>query len=527
MPSSPFLPSSFRALLLALTGTLASCASSSSGGGAGGSGPATTVAAHSVAFDDGSSLQLSVGDVVAVSVTVLDVKGAPVSDAVVRFALLGDHADAALETSTESSDAAGHASARLHASSSTTAFVVRATVDGAPPSQRGVGVSGMGFAKLSVLPSYPGKRTVKTWTASATVTGSCGDAKGPRLDGPLVASAPPGSPLVVAGVPVGSRVMVTLRSAQAIGGCLDIDDLTSGTDARTVTVPVANVPVIIRPGTFAMTLEMDPEGVAWSKLVDGWRTRFVAAFLGGASTGAEGLLDTMASSLPTGQSAAFQSARGIGGWDALVTSALGGAGPELFLSTWLPVAISTTKLSPAALSGSVTANDTDASFAPTSLLGVDVSMLPAKKAFGWSSTPDDQISVTGEVDLPPSKVLAAAVATQALAGGAATMAEALGSTSVCPAVGVALKGFPSCGSTCMRDLCASALATMWTRAKVADDATGMSATVTFAAGAADPQVDDDAKLLSFSGTWVGTLTDSGAPSLPVAIKGTAVAIRTE
>jgi hypothetical protein len=525
--SRSILPRSLRALTLASTVGLAACGASSSGGGAGGAPTATAAVAHSVAFDDSSTLELSVGDVVTLSVSVLDAHGAPVPDATVRFALLGEHADASLETSTQTTDASGRASARLHSSSSTTTFVVRAAVDGAPSSERGVGVSGMGFAKLLVLPAYTGKRAVATWTASATVAGTCGDTKGPRPDGPLVASAPAGSPLVVAGVPVGSRVMVTLRSAHAIGGCLDLDDLTSGADARTVTVPVANVPVVIRPGTFSLKLDVTPDAAPWTKVLEAWRARFVAAFLGGAETVSAGLLDTMASSLPTGQSAAFQAARLAGGWDGAVTAALGGTGPDLLVSTWVPAAIVAAKAGPASLTATVVATQSDSTFTPGSLFGVDLTGAPPpKKAFAWSSTVDDQISVTGAVDVAPSRVLASVVAVQALAGGAPSMAEALGSTSVCPALGAALGGLASCKGTCLRDLCASALGTMWERARSADDATSTSATVAFAAGASDPQVDDDARLVSFSGTWVGTISDSGVPALSAPAKGAATAART-
>lgn len=493
---------------------------------------APTTTPRAVAFDDAATLDLAASEVSTLSVSVVDQAGNPVAGVPVRFALLGEHADASLESSTDRdrTDDAGHASTRLHASTATTTFLVRATIDGAPPAERGVGVSGEGFATLSIAPSYTGKRHIDLWTVTATAGATCmGRGTGILPDGPLASTGPPGAPITLAGVPVGSRVMVTLRSARAIGGCVDVEGLV-GSETRAVPALAANVPLVIIPASLALTFDVTPETVPWVKVVDAWKVRFAGAFLGGAASGAPALLDTMAASLSPAQASLFQTTRAAKGWDATTQKALGTMGPDLLLAMWLPPAVASLKTSPPALVGQLTAPvNGPATFAPTRLLGLESSAgdAPTPKAFAWSGGDDDEVKAAGSLSFWPSRVLAAAVAKAALVDGPQGVPAAMGAEDVCPSVGTSLApsgpAFGTCNSACLRDLCKAAFTTMWNRARHADEDAGVGAVLALAAAGA-AVVDGDAHLVSFSGAWAGSITDGSGSALAASVKGAAAGV---
>ena len=469
-----------RRPLLALRGAVA-CATLLAGctgtdetapGHADAGAPMTTPRA--VAFDDPATLDLAASDVATLTVSVVDQAGNPAPGVPVRFALLGEHGDASLESlpDRDHTDETGHAATRLHASTATTTFLVRATVEGAPPAARGVGVSGEGFATLSVAPSYTGKRHVDLWTVTATAGATCvGQGSGPFADGPLVATGGPGAPVSLAGVPVGSRVMVTLRSAHAVVGCVDVEGLTSS-ETRAVPALAINVPLAITPASLALSLDVVPDAVPWVKLVDAWRVRFTSAFLGGAASGAPALLDTMAASLPPSQVAMFQSVRAAKGWDALTEKTLGAMGPDAVLTAWLPPAVAALKSSPGGLAGQLTAPVSGpATFAATHVLGLDSAAgdAPTPKAVAWTGGDDDEVKVAGTLAFWPSRAIAAAVASAGQIAGPQGVPAAMGAETVCPNVGTSLApsgaAFATCNAACLRDLCLAVCeATLWHRA---------------------------------------------------------------
>lgn len=503
----------------ALVVVTAACAGSDDAPGAatgspGAGGGATTVA---VAFADGSTLELTPGADAVVGVLVT-----PPTVTSVRFALVGEHGDASLEASSVVTDDAGYAATRLHAATHAATFRVRAAVDGAPGVERAVAVGGDGFATITVVPDYGGHRQVASWMATAAAGSLCAEhAEVPTMDGPLQVQAS-GGPLVLGGIPAGSKIMVTVRSAQAAYGCADVAGLQVN-ENRSVKVKVDDVPLVIAPVSMQLDLAITPDASAWTSMAAGWRKRFEDALLGGAPTMSAALLDAMATGLPPEQVAAFQAARVDKGWNAAIEKALPKA--ETVRTTWLPSAVTALKQSPGNLRGELVSGTTSgpfALFAPSSLLLLDAKdgeeLAPAVVA--WTSEPADIVKSGGALTFFPSRVMAAAVRSVALAGPGApkSIVTALGATMPCTTVASVLTlgmvAFGTCDTACIASLCGAGIETLWSRARQADDYATHAATLSFAV-TADAHADDQAHLVGFDGTWNGTIAESGLGGTPV------------
>ncbi len=487
-----------------------------------GSGGNTAFQLH---FVDPGTLPLALGEVTTIAVQV-DPPGA----GAVRFALLGEHLDGTLDQNLVRADDAGLALVTLRAPRQTATFRLRASLDSGASIERAVAASGGGFGALLVTASYAGKRPTPSWVATADASvEKCADLVGfPPPDGPLTASSDSAGPLRIDGVPVGQRVVVTVRAGHAVAGCVEVDPIALG-DEQMVQVAAKNVPIGISMASLDLNLARKPQAAGWSKLLDAWSVDFRERFLGGNTEGLRGagaLLDTMLVLAKPAERESFQAARQAAGWDDAL-GALTGPGP-LVLDSWLAAARQKLEAGQQAAGGQLVASEAlpgKATLTFSSLLNLDASDGLGSKVVSWQGELDDKVQLAGDLSFLPSLAVGKAAAAEAIAQSSqATVEAALQSATNCGAVGSALVGgkaaaFAQCNATCVRTLCVAALGVMWQRAL---DGEGAAAQLSFAVSG-PAIVDDYGEIVSFSGAWVGSLSEGKAGSTPTQLSGDALA----
>lgn len=466
--------------------------------GGGGDDTAATPAAasptpsktSSIQFDDDSTLMLVPGAVVDISARVVPADGRSV-----RFALLDEPSDSSLSPFEVATDGDGVARTQLRAASRAVTFRLRAT-SGTNSAERTVAVGGAGFATIHVVPKYAGKRSVTGWTATAATSGRCSDhATAIHPDGPLPADAN----LTIIGVPIGPRAVVTLRSAHAIGGCAEVDDLSLG-EVRQLTIVTLDAPQRVSPLRALVRLE-GAKGPP-PMLIQSWGTRFRDALLGGASSPWSGLLDAVATALPASKAPVFLAARKAGAWDAIAQELSPAAAAEL--DTWVEAGIAA-MANGLSVEGEVLSGEANgyALFTPTKMGGamLDPSSSPPRVA-SWVALPDDIAKLSSELTAPPSRFVAAAIESVSAGGSGA---GALETSLACAGLSKKLAALSTfgCDSACFLSACKAATATMWQRAMRGDELSGQLATVTASAAFA---VTVDKEALVTGGAGTGTIS---------------------
>jgi hypothetical protein len=518
---------SFRlpVLVLLLAAAPGGCSSSSAPdaaeANAAGSGG---TAALRLSFADPATLPLALGEVATVAVQV-----APAEAASVRFALLGEHLDGTLDQSLVRADDSGLATVTLRAPRQTATFRLRASLDGGASVERAIAASGGGFGALLVTASYAGKRPTPSWVATADASVErCADLPGfPPPDGPLLTSGDGPAPLRLDGVPVGQRVVVTVRAGHAVAGCVEVDQIRLG-EERPVQVAAKNVPIGIENASLDLTLTRKPQATGWSKLIEGWSSDFRERFLGGNTTGGRGagaLLDTMLVLTPAADRPAFQAARQAASWDSAL-GALAGPGP-LVIDAWLMAARQKLAAGQQTAGGRLEATGAPpgkATLVFSSLLDLGADDGLGSKMVSWQGELDDKVQLAGDVSFLPSQAVGKATAAEALAlSGQTTVGAALQGATDCNAVAGALvskgQAFAQCGTNCVRKLCVAALGAMWQRAL---DGEGAVAQLSFAVSG-PATVDDSGQIVSFAGAWVGSLSEGKAGATPTQLAGDASA----
>ena len=479
-----------------------------------------TNAAESIAFESEALLTLAPGSSVSLRTAV-----APAGVHEVRFSLVGNSLDGSLDADLLQTTPEGRAEVVLTAPKSATTFRVRAVADNGPFAELTVSVSGTGFATLTVTPTYTGSRETPIWTASAAALVSCADKKGiPPPDGPIVAEAKQGLPLVLAGIPAGPKLAITLRAGQALGGCADLPRLDPG-EQRAMSIKVQDRPIELGATDVSIELVLTPDGLSFQPWLDAELADFVNAF---APQGKEAvaLLDAMGLQSPdTGE---FASVRTAQSWDNLVQDYLDALGKSLSdqIRSWAAKG-AVSLLAGAGLTGRLTSDSADPSHAllrvdtlgglASSTVGADYDYMAA-----LSADPGDVIHIGGTVFMLPSAYVAGAVDAAASSATIADAKSALRQMVDCPTLAstlVTAGELPStCDGTCLGQLCETAIETMWMRARDVSanslEAAGLSFTVS-----ANAKVDEQAVITSWSGSWAGQF--SSGSSQPLQIKGSA------
>ncbi|MBK7581852.1 MAG: hypothetical protein IPI67_16790 [Myxococcales bacterium] len=487
--------------------------------GTGGSAGATS-GPSALAFTPAETLKLVPGDV-----QTLTVQASPPGHYAVRFALLGDAKDAALDQSEVTTDTAGRADVVVTAPSSATTFSVRASSGDKVSASLGASVSAFGFATLQVTPSYTGKRSISSWVASVRTGVTCAELSGDLLaDGDLKGSAPAGQSPQVEDVPVGPALAVTLRGAESIAGCKDVSEVDAG-EVKAVTVPVLDLPMNLDGAELDLVLGLEGAKEKWGALLG---VDAVLAALSPASNDAAALLSGMQAKAT--DVAAFTAARKTAGWDGLVETTLGGPSAlRTWVKPWLTQGAEGLA-SPDTFRGHLSSASGVSSKIWLSLeqvAGADAAAagFPTQFLAAWQAHPDDSIALGVDLNLLPSRLLTALALGPAKAQvtGAGSVAEALAEVASCKKVAQTLvangtapgEAFNKCDASCCETLCEAAMNSLWQKASEASaEPLAPSASLVIAA-TANAIVDDLARPSSFSGTWVGNFS-SGKNTEPVA-----------
>lgn len=435
----------------------------------------------------------------------------------VRFALLGDSLDASLDRAEIDTDADGNGTVSLTAPSRATAaaFRVRASVGNDTAAELTVTISANASGTLSVSPSYSGARPVQFWVVGAHPSTTCAELTGvPPAEGDLKAQAASGYEPVLE-VPAGRALAVTLRGEEKVFGCREVTPLTAH-ELRVLTISVADVPLRLNASPLALELgfaSIEPSG---SSLLSPAIARLTDRLIGDSDGDLDALLDAMVAIAEERQlDVDLAAARAGGGWDGALGSHAGSRGGERLLRDAIEGWIATELEREEPLAGTVTPVSGvpgKAELAWTSLAGVPAAEagLPAQSLVSWRAEPGDRLLLGASVELEPAPLLAALAIRSALAEqpAASTLPGALAEQLDCITLGVDLytrteSMMGRCDADCTAGLCALALDALWQRA-ITEEPTAAPALLELGA-TATATVDAQARPLSCTGTWVGTL----------------------
>jgi hypothetical protein len=142
----------------------------------------------------------------------------------------------------------------------------------------------------------------------------------------------------------------------------------------------------------------------------------------------------------------------------------------------------------------------------------------------WKADPGDTVLFGTKLFWTPSLLVTALALAPARKEftSAASVADALAQKLSCKevatlitAVSAAGTAFEGCDASCVEQLCTSAVGTLWTRATEASDTDAAALDVSLTGKAA---IDENARPIGFSGSWVGSL---GAAT-PASVSGPAL-----
>jgi hypothetical protein len=453
----------------------------------------------SVQFDEQGVLALAPKES-----AVIDLSAAGAAHA--TLSLVGNYLDAFLDTDTVDVSS-GHAEVTLHAPSSPTTFSVLATAAQAT-ARLDVSVSATGFATVRVTVDYQGKRPVPIVTFVET---TCAQLTGGATDGSPLVLGTYGEKLVIPSVPTDGQVAVAVRIAHYAVGCVDVPFLVPD-DTDDVTVSVFDLPLDLASSTLESRFTFTPDAQDQVAL-----TSYFEQVVGGAvlsasfpssSTEVTRLLDEM--STASNSATQFASARSQDGWDTTVSAWLAQHTPSMHdrASKWLTEAA---QAGVGDLTGHIGADASKPVFTPKMLGAIDAQIagVSAPLPFAWTGQANDVLSISGDVSIAPSQLACAEADLRARADvqTATGVADALSQTIDCSGLGAALAqsgyAFGTCDASCMADLCATAIADLWTAGTNAlaksSDVVTLSLSV-----AAPAQVGDTAQVEGYAGSWVGS-----------------------
>jgi hypothetical protein len=520
--------------LLAL-GTLGACAASeTAGAGAGddgtngtGGGGGTAGAQLTVEFTQAEPvLEPS-------ETTELVVRVTPISPSrTVRFALIdfdgaepySDVADAALENTTEAvTDEDGLARVRLIAPSVPTTFDVRAMVEGVEDTHR-VEVMASGRETLIVHYDYMGGRSVTDWVVEVYDDGrTCADLEGnPPVgaDPALSRTVPKDDQIRLSGMPVGTKLAVTLRAGYFAGGCSGVDAVVEG-QVNSVLVTVTNRPIQLDESEVELELGLVGQEEALSSGMESVIDAARDALLGQAANDSEALLDAMQEEAMAGAvCSTFGSARDSIAWDDELEVALGEQAMTSIrddLGGWLAGGIPSLARDDALVATLAAEPDV---MGAASLVWHTIAGFPASDAgfpesagATWTADAHDNVSLGATIEFNPAALLVQSAADPAMndVPEASSVAQALAIRGErCDTVTAALvargqgpgQSCLGCDADCTRLLCERGLERLVVRASKALDAEPATLRV---AATGSAEVGEQAELRTLDGSWVGAL----------------------
>lgn len=509
-------------------------------GGGGGSGGSGGIVQATLNFTEPEPLSLDrMGSYTLVVQTI------PPGSYTVRFALLPGPdstlpGDAALSATDVATDLDGRASVELTAPSAPTTFVVRASLGNGAFATREVTVEKTGRANLRVERVYENTlRPVTRWFATAVPNQPPNQPCTMVPDGPFDdnldwTEGPPDPETIVEllNVRADTQLVVVVRIEHFAWGCATIPGVVEGVDNH-VRVAVTNVPIQLVESEVSVSLDLSTFQEAFQIAMEPAITATLAELDAGGDD-VSALLDRMEAESDS-DATAFGAARTSGGWDAVVSTAVGtGASTALRapLGRWIRAGLANTSGGRfIGTLGAVAGDDAEAARLtlqtvagqPPDALGVSAD----NDATWYSSSPEDDVFFGTTLALDPSVLLltGALAPARTEVTGADTVAEALASLLSCDTVATELVShgtaaqvsFSGCNQSCTRALCESALATLVSELEERDESEASSLQI---AASTVASVGANAELAGFDGTWVGSLVVEGTPT---AVGGTALA----
>lgn len=393
-------------------------------------------------------------------------------------------------------------------------FSVRASV-GELTVHRAVSVSSEGFATVVIRPDYSGRRDFDRWVASARSGTRCEDLHNPWQDGPLVAA---GEDLVTLGsIPAGPEVAIVLRQGQAVSGCAVIGALKPNQTTE-VTIRAMDRPIQLAGTEVDVNLGIEETTAAFTAHLDAAINQATAALVAEAPDDGELVVQGMKAAIADlADVDAFEANATDHQFATLARNAL--AEPLAIRKRTRNVLVDAAASipGPAALQGVLDLTAGDPVFYLESARGVSAAMSGFLGASIWTvdAQPNDVLVLGGTLTFQPGHWLAAIAEQQARAE-ASTIGDKLLDTARCTSVGDVLADaaggevHPGCTMECAIELCRTAVVEAWDRAQNA----GLELSSMLVGLTADARVDEGARLLSFDGTWVGTLGNSASVSGP-------------
>jgi len=461
------------------------------------------------------------------------VRTEPPSSDEVWFVLLGDSLDATLDRVAVPMDAEGTATVTMRAPNKATSYRLRAWIKDGPAAELPVTVSGDGFAMLSVVPMYKGKREVTTWTVSVLPRSTCEDVAPllpEKAPADIVLSADVGTPLVVEKAPVGPTLAVSVRAGHYAWGCATASGLIAGT-TETLKVNIIDKPIVVGKTDLDVAFTFKPAAAPFLSMMNAAGSALLERFTPANVDMAAVLLDAMAARVPELDGSLFAEARLANGWDGLAKDHLATQPTSLRVAIEGFLAAGAT-VPPSELTGrlaALTAVPGYGTFSPSRFgaVSADEAGMPGTHLVKIASEPGDTLATSGEIFWLPTRYVGGVCKSVALEGApeGTTMGDALAAIAGCEALGQALGGFGACDATCLAGLCQEALTERWDAAQDGSAIEGKIGLIEiFASGGAT--VDDVAVPVSLQGSWLGSVTDGVivAPLEKSAVTGTLPAL---
>lgn len=535
--------------VLALSGSLAlaSCSSEqgssglpvgTSGGSAGAPAEAPTLRFF---LDEAPEVSLQRQALIPEETRVIGVEATPPGAYRVRFSLVPldqapphdgslDRTDAVTDPST------GVAHVKLRAPSIVTQFALQASIGTTSSADLEINVQSPGWAELQVIPQYEGQRPVTAWVANAYLKVRCADValvndldRGLPADAQYTASSVFGIPPRLE-VPVQPYMAITMRAGHYLFGCTNIDQPLIN-ELTSVTVKLTNVAIQMNDVHLDVHLDVQQTSGGWLEHLQTAAEDVVLAFTGESENDLELVLDTMASLLDSSSDQqAFQMAAQAGDWQTSGLSSLANMDALALrnaLASWLSAG-STVLSSEAAFAGTLRSPATADGTAELQLdevAGVDAERAGFEPTVSatWSADPNDTVALGATLRWSTSALASALAEAEATFEypEADDLSEAFASLIDCRVLAETLAStsefvFAECNTACTEALCHDALDKLEMRLWTASDEE--RELLVSATGAA--LVDDEARAVSFAGTWRGTFAMGESSAVGGAISGT-------
>ncbi len=538
--------------VLALSGSLVvvGCAGSdaesqaSTSGGDGGSGGAP-VEAPTLRFflDEDPAVSLVEQDLIPEELRLIGVQASPPGAYRVRFSLVSLDGAPPHDGSLDRTDAltdpmTGIAYVRLRAPSSFTQFTLQASIGTTSSAELKVYVESQGWAELQVIPEYTGQRAVTEWVANAYLKVRCPDVaqvteldRGLPADTQYKATSVFGIPPRLE-VPVQPNMAITLRAGHYLYGCVNMNQPLIN-QLSSVTVNLANVPIQLNDVSLDVQLGVQETSEAWVDHLESAAEDVIAAFAGDTESDLELLLETMASLLDSAsEREAFQAAAEADAWEASALPSIANMDPRALrnaLAGWLSAgstALSTETAFAGVLRSPPTADGT-AEFQLGEVAGVDAERAGFEPTLNttWTADPNDTVALGATLRWSTSALASALAEAKATLEHpeADDLSEAFARLLDCEILAETLASasatefvFDECDSACTQQLCRAALeaieARVWT---ASDEEQELQLSATGAA-----LVDDEARAVSFTGTWRGTFPMGESSAVGGVVSGT-------